>query len=216
MPNLRRLLTIIACGGAVAALGVPLTSVGATAASGPAAGNDARVTRQHYVRHDLGTDPTIDICNSTKPADYGNLTVNNEPFSVVNPVNPDLVISGWNDYCSDWMGLGFSTDGGSSWTNSLVPGYPADTSTEGQESPEYIRTNAASDPVAAFSRDGKYLYFGALSFNNFAGPKTNSDAWVATYKVRSTSNPKYQEYPLDYVGTMRVGKGPSAANFRGR
>ena len=76
------------------------------------AGHDARVTRQTYVRHDLGTDPTIQICNSTDPADYGNLTINNEPFSAVDPERPDLVISGWNDYCSDWMGLGFSTDGG--------------------------------------------------------------------------------------------------------
>ena len=39
------------------------------------------------------------------------------------------MIAGWNDYCSDWMGLGFSTDGGNTWTDSLVPGYPADTST---------------------------------------------------------------------------------------
>ena len=69
-------------------------------------GNDSRVTRQRYVRHDGGTDAAIEICNSTAPADYGNRTVNNEPFSVVNPQDPDLVVAGWNDYCSDWMGLG--------------------------------------------------------------------------------------------------------------
>ena len=74
---------------------------------------DDRVTRQTYVRHDMGTDAAIQVCNSIVPADYGNRTVNNEPFSVVSPTNPDLVVSGWNDYCSDWMGLGFSTDGGS-------------------------------------------------------------------------------------------------------
>jgi hypothetical protein len=28
---------------------------------------------------------------------------NNEPSSVVSPTDPDLVIAGWNDYCSDWM-----------------------------------------------------------------------------------------------------------------
>ena len=48
-------------------------------------GDDSRVTRQRYVRHDGGTDAAIEICNSTAPADYGNRTVNNEPFSVVNP-----------------------------------------------------------------------------------------------------------------------------------
>lgn len=200
--------------GATGAMTLPMSP--AQAVPDVSVGSDARVTRQTYVRHDLGTDPTIEVCNSTDPDDYGNLTINNEPFSVVNPMNPDLVISGWNDYCSDWMGLGFSTDGGSSWTNSLVPGYPADTSTEGMASPEYVRTNTASDPVAAFSRDGRYLYFGSISFNGFAGPKTNSDVWVARYAVRSTSDPMYDDYPLDYLDTTRVGRGPSAANFQGR
>jgi len=50
---------------------------------------DDRVTRQHYVRHDGGTDAAIELCNSTAPADYGNNTVNNEPFSVVSPTNPN-------------------------------------------------------------------------------------------------------------------------------
>ncbi len=180
------------------------------------AGHDARVTRQTYVRHDLGTDPTIQICNSTDPADYGNLTINNEPFSAVDPERPALVISGWNDYCSDWMGLGFSTDGGNTWTNSLVPGYPADTSTEGKLSPEYVRTNNASDPVGAFNRSGTRFYFAFIAYNGFAGKKTNSDLGVAIYRVRSTTDPMYDQYPLDYLRTTRVVKGPSAANFQGK
>ena len=159
------------------------------------------------MRHDLGTDPTIQICNSTDPADYGNLTINNEPFSAVDPARPDLVISGWNDYCSDWMGLGFSTDGGDTWTNSLVPGYPADTSTEGKMSPEYVRTNNASDPVGAFNRSGTRFYFAFLAYNGFAGKKTNSDLGVAIYRVRSTTDPMYEQYPLDYLRTTRVGEG---------
>jgi len=207
---MRRPLLLTAVIALIGAFAVPAVAVA------PTVGVDARVTRQLYVRHDLGSDPTIEICNSTDPDDYGNLTINNEPFSVVSPTDPDLVIAGWNDYCSDWMGLGFSIDGGTSWTNSLVPGYPADTSTEGMDSPEYVRTNNASDPVAAFNRDGTRLYFGSISYNGFAGPKTNSDVWVARYAVRSTSDPLYDDYPLDYLGTTRVGKGPSAANFQGR
>lgn len=207
---MRRPLLLTAVIALIGALAVPAVAVA------PTVGVDARVTRQTYVRHDGGSDPTIEICNSTDPDDYGNLTVNNEPFSVVSPTDPSLVIAGWNDYCSDWMGLGFSIDGGASWTNSLVPGYPADTSTEGMASPEYIRTNTASDPVAAFNRDGTRFYFGAISFNGFAGPKTNSDVWVARYAVRSTDDPLYEDYPLDYLGTTQVGRGPSAANFQGR
>lgn len=176
-------------------------------------GSDSRVTRQRYVRHDGGSDPTIAICNSIAPADYGNKTVNNEPFSVVNPQDPDLVIAGWNDYCSDWMGLGFSTDGGDTWTNSLVPGYPADTSAEGMDSPEYLRTNNASDPLGAFDSHGRF-YFGMLSYNGFAGPGTNADISVSRYDVVDPAS--NGGYPIDYLFTTRVGQGTPSANFNGK
>jgi hypothetical protein len=193
-----------------------LPATAAEAAGGGADGTDDRVTQQTYVRHDLGTDATIELCNSQDPADFGNLTQNNEPFSVVSPTNPDLVIAGWNDYCSDWMGLGFSTDGGETWTNSLVPSYAGDTSVEGQATPEFGRTNSASDPVGAFNADGTKFYFGAISFNGFAGPKTNSDVWVARYDVRQASDPAYAAYPLDFLGITQIDRGPAAANFFGR
>ena len=115
-------------------------------ASGPAVGaNDDKITGGiQYVRYDGGTDATIQLCNDRSPDVFGAYTQNNEPFSVVSPGDPNLVLTGWNDYCSGWMGLGFSTDGGSSWTDSLVPGYVGDTSAGGQASPEFGRTNAAS------------------------------------------------------------------------
>jgi hypothetical protein len=192
---------------------------GTANAAGPSVGaSDDKVTGPPipYVRHDGGTDASIDACNDTEdPAAFGAFTQNNEPFSVVDPSNPNLVISGWNDYCSDWMGLGFSTDGGATWTDSLVPGYPADTSSEGMASPEFGRTNEASDPVAAFSPDGSMFYFGFLAYNGFAGPKTNSDVAVARFAVRSPGAPGYATYPLDYIDTTQVGKGPAAANFFG-
>lgn len=182
-------------------------------ASAATIGTDARVTQQTYVRHDGGTDAAIEGCNSQVPTDtVGNLRQKNEPFSVVDPQDPQIVISGWNDYCSDWMGLGFSIDGGQTWTDSLVPGYPADTSTEGMQSPEFVRTNNASDPVAAFDNHG-HFYFGFLAYNGNAGPKTNSDAAVARYDVVDpTTN---GGNPLDYIGTTRVATGPAAANFFG-
>jgi hypothetical protein len=182
-------------------------------ASAATVGTDARVTQHTYVRHDGGTDAAIEGCNSLVPTDtVGNFRQKNEPFSVVDPEDPAIVISGWNDYCSDWMGLAFSTDGGQSWTDSLVPGYPADTSTEGMQSPEFIRTNTASDPVAAFDTDG-HFYFGFLAYNGNAGPKTNSDVAVARYDVVDpTAN---RGNPLDYIGTTRVATGPAAANFFG-
>ena len=204
---MRRILTVLAALLLVGSQAAP------AAAIGPTVGGDARVTRNTYVRHDGGTDATIQACNSRAPADYGFYTINNEPFSVVDPSNPNLIVSGWNDYCSDWMGLGFSLDGGRTWTNSLVPGYPADTSAEGKASPEYLRTNTGSDPTGAFDGHG-HFYFLALAFNGFAGPKTNSDVYVARYNVVDPSS--NHGYPLDYIGSTRVGEGPAAANFKGR
>lgn len=211
---MRRLLPLLA----VSTMAVALTMPGIAGAIGPTVdANDDKVTGAiEYARHDLGTDDTIDICNETEDeAAFGAFTQNNEPFSLVDPTNPDLIVTGWNDYCSDWQGLGFSTDGGESWTDSLVPGYPADTSTEGMQSPEFLRTNSGSDPVGAFSGDGSMFYFGFLAFNGFAGPKTNSDVAIARYAVRDPSDPLYEEYPLDYLDTIQVGKGPAAANFFG-
>jgi hypothetical protein len=210
---MRRLLAAL---GAVVMLGAFTTTASAVGPSVGAADDKVTGPPIPYVRHDGGTDASIEACNDTEdPAAFGAFTQDNEPFSVVDPSNPDLVVAGWNNYCGDWMGLAFSTDGGQSWTDSLVPGYPADTSTEGMASPEFGRTNEASDPVAAFSPDGSMFYFGFLAFNGFAGPKTNSDVAVARYAVLDPGDPGYTTYPLDYVDTTQVGKGPAAANFLG-
>ena len=209
---MRKPFAILSIVATAVALAIPASSASATGAS--VGSQDDKVTGGiTYVRHDGGTDATIDACNDTSPDAFGAFTENNEPFSVVSPTDPNLIVAGWNDYCSDWMGLGFSTDGGETWTDSLVPGYPADTSTEGMASPEFQRTNTASDPVAAFDRSGEHFYFGFLAFNGFAGPKTNSDAAIARYDVVDPAT--NHGYPLDYVDTVRVGKGPAAANFFG-
>jgi hypothetical protein len=195
---------------ATAATFAPATA----SAAGPSVGAaDDKVTAQPYVRHDGGTDQAIEDCNDLDPAVFGARVQNNEPFSVMDPSDPSLVLAGWNDYCSGWMGLGFSTDGGQSWTDSLVPGYPADTSIEGVRSPEYLRTTEASDPLGAFDLHGRF-YFGAIAYNANAGPKTNADVFVARYETVDPST--NGGYPLDYLGTTRVGEGTPSANFFGR
>jgi len=208
---MRKQLVAVIAATLVTALAVP-----AAAGSSSVDPNDDKITGGiRYVRYDGGTDATIDLCNDRSPDAFGAFTQNNEPFSVVSPGDQNLVLTGWNDYCSGWMGLGFSTDGGESWTDSLVPGYAGDTSAGGQASPEFGRTNAASDPVAAFNADGSLFYVGSISYNEFAGPKTNSDVWVARYAVKSPTDPTYDSYPLTYLGTTRTGRGPAAANFFG-
>ena len=208
---------------ALAAATLNLLGVSAFAQT-PSADGDDRVTGYPYVRHDGGTDLAIAECGSraTSPAadtvatdndldsnDGGNRRQNNEPFSVLDPTNPNAVVAGWNEYCTTdfghgWMGLGFSSDRGETWVNSLVPGYPEDTSAEGRASPLYGTHLDLSDPVAAFDRAGN-LYVGGIAFNRVR--PANGDVWVAKY----ATTPDSSGYPYDYLHTRIVGKGTPSA-----
>src|SRR5688572_19532127 len=119
--RMRRLL--VAAGAMLFAL-VP--AVPATAATTGDADDD-RVPGQARVRQVGGGDQAIAHCNdsSTSPApdsgpddgdidsnDGGSRRQNNEPFSVVDPTDSDVIIAGWNDYCltdlaAGWQGFGF-------------------------------------------------------------------------------------------------------------
>jgi hypothetical protein len=93
----------------------------------------------------------------------------NEPSIAVDPRNPSIIVAGSNDYCAEivngsgnvWAGYYRSTNGGGDWSNSLVPGYPADDSTEGTSSPAQGSCAAAGDPTQAFDGAG-HLYYGFI------------------------------------------------------
>jgi hypothetical protein len=109
----------------------------------------------------------------------------NEPSAAVDPLATSVVVAGSNDYCTvpgaggTWAGFYRSTDGGRSFTGSLVPGYPTDSSPEGQASPLHRKgiTNAG-DPVQAWDNAGRLFYMGN-AFNRSA--PQNASVWVATY-----------------------------------
>jgi len=181
---------------------------------------DDKVTGQTYVRHDGGTDTGIQHCNNTQsnPAaddnpddgdadsnDGGSRRQGNEPFAVIDPTDPDTVVAGWNDYClsdlgAGWESIGVSRDRGETWTNSIVPGYPQDTSAEGRASPLHGTHTDAGDPVAAFDRVGN-LFVGGIAFNRVK--PSNGDVWVATYSTNSHPS----GFPFDYQRTVVVGQG---------
>jgi hypothetical protein len=186
----------------VAAMSIAL--VVATATPGAAAPTEVKVSDRAYVRHDGGTDTTIATCSV-------NNRQQNEPAATVAPHNTQLMSSGANDYCGvptmggTWAGFYYSANGGQTWANSLLPGYPTDTSAEGQASPLFGRVNNAGDPVQAWDNHSR-LYYSGIAFNR-ARPAFGS-IWVARYDWAAGPVP-------DYRYTTLVARGTPSPIFRG-
>jgi hypothetical protein len=166
----------------------------AAASSAPA---DVKISDQAYVRHDGGTDPVIARCSIDNRQQ-------NEPTTAVNPSNPNLMTAGANDYCTVpntgdvWAGFYYSSNHGATWTDSLVPGYPGDTSAAGQQSPAYGLVGAAGDPTQAWDNNG-HLYYGFIAFNRVR--PANAGLFVARYTWPAGPTPHYDFTSLVVKGT---------------
>jgi hypothetical protein len=164
---------------------------------------NARVTRDNtassYLRYDGSTDATMAACSTGRRSQ-------NEPTVAVDPHNTSVVTSGSNDYCAaivngdTWTGYYRSTDGGSTWQDSLVPGYPADTSAGGTASPAHGSCGAAGDPSQAFDNAGR-LFYSFICFNR--GKPVDGGIYVARYTNDGAS----------YDRTVLVKKGAPSALF---
>ncbi len=167
-----------------------------------AATADTSVTDREYVKaNGAPPDATTTSCST-------NNRQQNEPSAAVDPKDPRIIVAGSNDYCTaettggTWTGFYRSTDGGSSWTDGLLPGYPGDNSPEGKASPLQQRNIAnAGDPVQEWDNNGRVFYMGN-AFNR--GAPQNGSVWVAAYDQNATH----------YVRTVIVGKGTPAVNGR--
>jgi hypothetical protein len=159
--------------------------------------SDHRVTDDatagSYIRYDGGTDPSLAGCSTGKRPQ-------NEPSVAVDWRNPDIVVAGANDYCRQavggdtWVGYYRSPDGGATWTNSLVPGYPGDTSPAGMASPASGQCAAAGDPTQAFDAEGR-LFYAFICFNRVK--PSNGSVFAATYANDGAT----------YVRTVRIAAG---------
>jgi hypothetical protein len=179
----------------------------ATAFTGPAlgVGPNERVTADDtagsYLRYDGSSDATMAACSTGRRSQ-------NEPTVAVDPHDTSVVVAGSNDYCAaivngdTWAGYYRSTDGGSSWQDSLVPGYPADTSAGGTASPAYGSCGAAGDPSQGFDNDGR-LFYAFICFNR--GKPVNGGVYVA----------RYTDDGATYDRTVLVKKGTPSALFAG-
>ncbi len=179
---------------------------------------DVEISDQPYVRHDGGADATILDCSNdaTTPAPGGDGSgerQQNEPAASVAPNNPMHMTAGANDYCpvqtttDAWAGFYYSSNGGTSWVNSLVPGYPTDTSAEGQASPLFRLATGAGDPVQAWDNAG-HLYYAGIAFNRVRA--TNGSIWMARYNW-----PMVSTVP-DYEFTTIVSRGTPTPFFAGQ
>ena len=197
-------------------LAITLAALVACVFAVPAAA-DVEISDQPYVRHDGGTDVTIADCSSdaTTPAPEGDGSgerQQNEPAASIAPSNPMHMTAGANDYCpvqttgDSWAGFYYSSNGGASWVNSLLPGYSTDTSAEGQASPLFRFTTGAGDPVQAWDNED-HLYFAGIAFNRVS--PTNGSIWVARYGW-----PMVSTVP-DYEFTTIVSRGTPTPFFGG-
>ena len=168
---------------------------------------DVKITDRPYVRHDGGSDATIASCSNDAPdASAGGERQANEPTAAVDPTNSRHMTAGSNDYCSvptttdAYGGFYYSSDRGANWTDSLLPGYPTDTSAEGSDcsiSPQHCLVINTGDPVQAFDRF-HHVFYGVIGFNR-AKP-SNGSIFVARYDWAGAA-PDYRRTALVARGT---------------
>jgi hypothetical protein len=179
---------------------------GASPSWGATAGADTRVTTHDIIT----TDP---FGSATPPTD---VLQQNEPSIAVHPANNNNIIAvGVNDVRTvgisndAWQGLAVSTNGGASFAfETLIPGYPGDTSAAGLASP--VRGNAAaSDPWLGFDAAGN-LYFSFIAFQRTPPRKPSSTVAnvlaVAKYHITAAGVVSYVNTYLVERGTVGLGQ----------
>ncbi len=99
----------------------------------------------------------------------------NEQNIVINPTDSQNIVTSANDYRFGFQALiYFSTDGGSTFTDVLLPGWDSATGATGL----FKHVQAGGDPVLAFAPDGT-LYYSALVYDFSFPNRTPSGVAVA-------------------------------------
>ena len=124
----------------------------------------------------------------------------NEVTIAAFPNNPNVLVATARDTRQpsnfSWAGYYRSTDGGKTWQNSLVPGFPGDTSQEGLSSPVHeAGWKIGSDPVITADSEGR-VYLAWLAF----GPTTTEFAGWVVFTVYSDFGATYEFTSVVFAG----------------
>jgi hypothetical protein len=190
------------------------------------------------------------IANVTPSKDAQNRQSNETTVSISPAASPvtgqvgDIVAESANDYRlvphtgDTWMPIYLSLDGGATWFgsppfpngyNTMVPGFPTDTSAAGLASP-LLGLDGAGDPVIRFDRSGNLLV-GGIAFNRNFDPgerPLDTVSFVARYQytpgtpaTASTTTSAASPPHFTYQGTSIVDRGaigfavPGVVGFAG-
>ena len=99
----------------------------------------------------------------------------NEQNIVINPANAANIVTSANEYRADAHVVYYSMNGGTTWTNTILPGWTGSTGGSGI----FGHLNSCGDPVLAFSPDGSRLYYSGLVCNFDKFPRQISGVAVA-------------------------------------
>ena len=99
----------------------------------------------------------------------------NEQNIVINPSNSQNIVTSANEYRVNGHEVYYTTNGGTTWHNVLLPGWTRDSGGSGL----FGHLDSCGDPVLAFSPDGGSLYYSGLVCNFDKFPRQISGVAVA-------------------------------------
>lgn len=160
-------------------------------AQAPAARTNARMSDAgaSLCPRNLGSNVLVNqnCLNVTDPSLQGRGQAQNETAIAQNPLNPRQMVAGFNDYRrgDGTCGTAFSSNGGSSWTDSTMPNGFTSGTNFGGVARQYWQ--AGGDPSVAWDSRGN-AYYACQVFLRGPGVTNNPDLSSAVYVFRSTGD----------------------------
>jgi hypothetical protein len=156
------------------------------------------------------------VSGTTWPGGDPFLQRQNEPSIAVSSRNPLHLLAGANDYRTvdlpglpdgeetgdAWLGVFKSLDGGLTWTSTLLPGFPQDTSAQGLASPNK-GFQAGADPTVRAGTNGMF-YFSGIVFDRVE--KGLSQIFVSRFIDNNNSE---SSDTIQYLSTSNINLGTS-------